>query len=99
LSYLANTQTNKQTRQKDEVWRKHNLLGGGNKLKSSAVHYDVYQTHVVITYAVKKYRPMSIKICGCYNITATCKKISIRRFLTTLVCLMPKRWYRNIQKL
>jgi len=27
LSYLANTQTNKQT---NKVWQKHNLLGGGN---------------------------------------------------------------------
>jgi len=28
LSYLANTQTNKQT---NKVWQKHNLLGGGNQ--------------------------------------------------------------------
>jgi len=30
LSYLANTQTDKQTdRQTNEVWQKHNLLDGG----------------------------------------------------------------------
>jgi len=28
LSYLANTQTDKQT---NKVWQKHNLLGGGKK--------------------------------------------------------------------
>jgi len=29
LSYLANTQTNRQT---DKVWQKHNLLGGDNNV-------------------------------------------------------------------
>jgi len=40
LSYLANTQTDKQTY---KVWQKHNLLGGGNYRKirrprTTAVH-------------------------------------------------------------
>jgi len=33
LSYLANTQTNRQT---NKVWQKHYLFGGGNKTYCSA---------------------------------------------------------------
>jgi len=33
LSYLANTQTDRQTdKQTNKVWQKHNLLGGGKDL-------------------------------------------------------------------
>ena len=34
-SYLANTQTNKQTDRQTKTGKKHNLLGGGNKKKRS----------------------------------------------------------------
>jgi len=31
LSYLAHTQTDRQTDKQIKVWQKHNLLGDGNK--------------------------------------------------------------------
>jgi len=36
LSYLANTQTNRQT---DKVWQKHYLLGGGNYVETKVPIY------------------------------------------------------------
>jgi len=40
MSYLANTQLNRQTdKQTNKVWQKHNLLGVGNKkLPSQSSH-------------------------------------------------------------
>jgi len=36
LSYLADTQTERQT---NEVWQKHNLFGGGNQAYISASYF------------------------------------------------------------
>jgi len=37
LSYLANTQTDRQT---NKVWQKHNLLGGGNNFATVRQRYN-----------------------------------------------------------
>jgi len=41
LSYLANTQTDRQT---NKVWQKHYLLGGGNSIYLESVTSNAYAT-------------------------------------------------------
>jgi len=53
LSYLANTQTDKQT---DKVWQKHYLLGGGNKTaawKSETTPTSSYAISVTLVWHQK----------------------------------------------